>query len=905
MFPLAIALAFGGVLTGRDCLWGDFASFYLPAHHYAAERLWTGALPLWNPYVEAGMPFLAEADHGTLYPPALVLHLFGRDPVVLFRLLELFTLGHVLLAMASMYAWARSLGRSRPAAAVAGLAFGMGGIFAARISHVSLVTAQAWTPAVLGGIHRGILHRSPSSFALTAVGLGMMALTGSPATLVVAVVGSVVVAAATIAFAPSVRSLGGATLAAARAGGAIALGVALGAVQLLPMHELGRHSERSSYSYTQVAEFSVTPGSLVMMLVPRFYGYLDYATISYWGPPNFAEISGYAGVAPLLLLGLGVAGRWRRAGPWVVLAATSLWLALGAHAGLHHLFWRSVPVLGEMRAPGRFLLLWGAAVALLAAFGLDRLRAGLCSRRHASASRRRCTSLVLAITMVAVTLALVAPALLGAAAEWKHPFVMDGLARTLTSLALTAVAFGFLRHSPRAGANVLPVLLTVDLGLQWSGTGVMPGGARDEITSAPAAYLEAVRDEVRRDRSRVRSRYRNPGSLWLAGVRSDWGAGRHLAAYRDYVERISSLDSPLLDALAVSHVAQPRESRRLPPSEPNLVPDEILWLPEGREWSLGVDPPRTARALELVVTCDPRGLPPESKVGEIDVVAPDGSSRTVPLRLSIETGDMSGHRVPRDASMTVPAHHVHHRDATSLLRAYYRFELELDGSPLAAIRVRGRPPATLVVKELRLVRGTDQPDTPWHLVASAAISPGRTMDLWDNRDARPRAWMTRRFVFAGSSAEALRRITSGFDTRHDAVIEVPAGQAPSGYPPSGLGRNEGWPPGEAVVVAADPEICIIDAHAEGAGGWLVTSDADYPGWRAEIDGVPTPIARADGLFRAVWVPPGRHRISFRYRPWTVLIGLSISAAAVLAMAGGVLARRRLRRVPASGSAPAG
>ena len=64
----------------------------------------------------------------------------------------------------------------------------------------------------------------------------------------------------------------------------------------------------------------------------------------------------------------------------------------------------------------------------------------------------------------------------------------------------------------------------------------------------------------------------------------------------------------------------------------------------------------------------------------------------------------------------------------------------------------------------------------------------------------------------------------------------------------------------------------IDVDAPCAG-WLVLTDADYPGWRARVDGVATPIRRANALFRAVHVGPGGHRVEFDYDPVSARFGL--------------------------------
>lgn len=50
------------------------------------------------------------------------------------------------------------------------------------------------------------------------------------------------------------------------------------------------------------------------------------------------------------------------------------------------------------------------------------------------------------------------------------------------------------------------------------------------------------------------------------------------------------------------------------------------------------------------------------------------------------------------------------------------------------------------------------------------------------------------------------------------------------------------------------------------GGWVVLNDIWHPWWVAEIDRMPAPMLRANVLFRAVEVPPGRHAVRFRFRP---------------------------------------
>jgi hypothetical protein len=83
----------------------------------------------------------------------------------------------------------------------------------------------------------------------------------------------------------------------------------------------------------------------------------------------------------------------------------------------------------------------------------------------------------------------------------------------------------------------------------------------------------------------------------------------------------------------------------------------------------------------------------------------------------------------------------------------------------------------------------------------------------------------------------------------------------------------------ASIVEDRPDRVTI--RVEGSqGGWLVLADAWYPGWVARIDRNSAPIYPADTLFRAVYVDPGVHKITFLYRPTGFYFG-ALSSILVL------------------------
>ena len=64
-------------------------------------------------------------------------------------------------------------------------------------------------------------------------------------------------------------------------------------------------------------------------------------------------------------------------------------------------------------------------------------------------------------------------------------------------------------------------------------------------------------------------------------------------------------------------------------------------------------------------------------------------------------------------------------------------------------------------------------------------------------------------------------------------------------------------------------------------GFVFLNEIHYPGWTATIDGQPAEILRANGIFRALWVSAGTHRIEFRFWPRFLIPGAAISLATLL------------------------
>ncbi len=139
---------------------------------------------------------------------------------------------------------------------------------------------------------------------------------------------------------------------------------------------------------------------------------------------------------------------------------------------------------------------------------------------------------------------------------------------------------------------------------------------------------------------------------------------------------------------------------------------------------------------------------------------------------------------------------------------------------------------------------------------------------------RPRISFVHRFSIEPDRANAWGRRSRG---ETDWSREVFLDREPSPHPIAGDAK------GGYVLARLEqdlPERVVAEVHSDGAG-ILVLTDLFYPGWRAETDGHPSDILVADGVFRAVAVTAGPHRVVFTYRPLSVYAGGAVSLVAIV------------------------
>ncbi len=160
--------------------------------------------------------------------------------------------------------------------------------------------------------------------------------------------------------------------------------------------------------------------------------------------------------------------------------------------------------------------------------------------------------------------------------------------------------------------------------------------------------------------------------------------------------------------------------------------------------------------------------------------------------------------------------------------------------------------------------------------------PGASVTVEEDPAALPRARVHACGRGVSGAVEAWERLPT--TPLSEVLVEVPTWPGPIPACPEGAVE----PAPAHVEVDGDARVVL---SAPGPG-WLVLADSWDVGWHATIDGAATPVARADLDLRAVWLPAGRHRVTFDHDPGWPARALPWCAGALVVLVASCLGRAR-------------
>jgi hypothetical protein len=392
----------------------DMVNMELPRLQFMASELRHLRVPLWDPYLWCGQPFLAQFT-GAAYPLNWLIppqrFVDGKVSYTLFH----WTFWLIHLQGAAFAFWlCRDLGRSHAASMLAALVFTLG-TFNGDTQWLQVLNGAVWAPLIWMFLLRAARGEKPvASAAFSGLGLGLAWLSGhheAPLYLSTAAAACWLWLAAT-AVSDRLRT-------AALAAFSFLVAGLTGALQILPGAEYGRLAKRWAGWPEELAWHQPIPYS-----VHEHYSLTPAAPLGVFLTGLTEHVSPFLGCTALGLILAGIAILWRRHGElrlFACLALGALALAMASTTWFHGALYALLPVFGKASVPARALVVFGLAAAPLAAYGLDALRSHRDSpwTRRLAAASASAGALLLAAAMVLAWAEKTAPsraAMLAAAA---------------------------------------------------------------------------------------------------------------------------------------------------------------------------------------------------------------------------------------------------------------------------------------------------------------------------------------------------------------------------------------------------------------------------------------------------------------------------------------------------------
>jgi hypothetical protein len=820
-------------------LLGDTVNNEVPMHAEYRRRVFEGDFPLWLSFPSGGRPLGTVPDAGTLGPLALP-YLFAPlwySPA-LSKVLEM------LVAGGFTALFLRRAGLSRAAALFGGIVFMASG-FQVVWTNWPQPRVGAWIPALFWALERGMQERRLGAFLPVPLITAALLLEGFPS-----VAGYALLAAA--AYVPVRllavrRSTRERARSLAAAGGTVALGLGLAALQLLP---LGERLGGLDLGYrAQSPEAHLPAVSVATTAVPNALG--SPADGNYFGPLNYVEIQSFIGVVALLLVGVAFV-RWRR-DILVPGARAYLWIAAGL-AGV--LTFVGGPLLAlfqnlwlfQVNPVGRVRSVLGFFLACLAATGFESLR-----RPMRWTTRDRWRTAVLSVLVVVMSVVLARRVWVGAGLAGQRTYVLEqsvipGVAFVVGAAVIAAGRRVRVRGSALA-IWVLPALLVMEA--TTFASGFLPKIKREEFYPSTPAHT-FLRDHLGGDRFASGGLAMAPGTSSYYGLRSltsntfypptwadavtvvdgDAFAGSPLLPVLDSTSEVAS--SPVLDRLGVRYFVTPPEALFGERVSPERVGDPPITIDPG-DTIVGAISARRLRGVTLRLIEVPGG----------------------PLRLRADMLDESG------ATVATGSRRVSH-PAPGLVVIPVSEPAPVDGDVPLRVRISvSRGPVTAEGDgngnaSLGIV--TPEDDGLRLVFADGVL-------IYDRTRALPRIrWAGRTSVIEDPAARL-----SALDDPVDPATILLSAPAPTAVGDGAV---------ELVEERSDELVVRVSAAAD---GYLFVADAMQDGWVATVDGRPTIVRDAEHAAVAVFVPGGAHEVRFRYSPAGWRVGLLVTAGSLVVL----------------------
>ena len=785
----------------------------------------SGLLPLWNPFEHFGESVIVNPNYLVFYPTTWLTWVLPAAYGF-----KLHFVLHFFLAAAGAFLLARRVGLKPFPCYVAGALFVFSGPVMSLGNFYNLLPATAWMPLAVLAADYQMRRGGWRGAGLVATCLALQVFAGSPLTSLVTIALVLGWAVAFYGDFPAPFWAGANRRLFGRFLWGLMLAGGLAAVQLVPTLWHLRHTQRAGHFVYQHGLFwSLHPLKFVEMLSPQFWGDPFFDAGLPWlyleGRELYLFPSVFIGIVPLALAMVAVLVRTATGGEAATdgTRATRLWLVVG--------------MVSLALALGRFTPFGRVFYDLIPLFRIFRFP----------------VKLLVPFTLAATQLAALGVQYLlngrtvGAHARWVRRLSVGLLALGLVWLALAAVPV-FWPGPARAVAGWLTALEfdhSHALNIRQS-----LGMDRTELLARATDWLVRVIPA------------RLPGVLGAALLMACVLSGRLRESLRRRLVLVAATGG-ILHLVSGHHTLNPLANRRLfedtPPAMRYLQPTH---------------PPVSVPAVQLPprVLVESPYMPRGKMLADLAAVdfLPPAAQGLYTSRLSLQAG--TGLLGVENTFTNDPERILPKPQQSLIHRVYWR---GLSGEPLVRLLRLGSVDYALL-KVLPSAAGLE-----W--IGSAPNATTLPVRVYRVCDALPRAYLVREAIFLPLGQPTIARLLSpDHDPTRQVVLEPSGRERVRVAEPVGLAGADPQPSGEARLLRRDA-LRVEVAATTSAPAYLVLTDSYHPDWQVTVNGKPAPLLRANQMFRAVALPPGRHRIAFRYQSVSLQWGAAVTLMTALAI----------------------
>ena len=295
LLALLIFAEFPQVLLGMETFVArDYGFFVYPLAYFQKNCFLHGEIPLWNPFNQCGVPFLAQLNTMPLYPQALIYLGLPLGWAISF-----FSLLHLWFGGLGMYQLARRWTHNNFAAAFAGTVFVFNGYSINLLMWPSHVATFAWMPWVVLATELA-WREGMQKICLAAFAGALQILAGAPETILLTwlIIAALWLQQFIARESPRVAIFWRFPL-------VVVLVIALAAAQLFPFLDLIAHSQRHE-GFADL-RWSMPGFGWANFLVPMAFGVIGSGGV-FVQPDQFMTSSYYLGMGSLWLALLAVLG---------------------------------------------------------------------------------------------------------------------------------------------------------------------------------------------------------------------------------------------------------------------------------------------------------------------------------------------------------------------------------------------------------------------------------------------------------------------------------------------------------------------------------------------------------------------------------------------------------------------